>query len=216
MSKMSPPSPYLQDAVEILDAAKGKILTIGQRQKLAVELAALMLSEANKIQTRSEKRKQAELARMMKDPRGKAFTTTMTDQCFRSKKSGRVAHQMIYLLKQFGIPRYLDFSKRVSLAAFQMVGRVFSPIFVPMATWTLRRQTKTVILPGEKHALSKHMQKRRKEGVRLNLNHLGEAILGEDEALQRLNVYLRDLAEDDIEYVSIKISTIFSQINLLG
>ncbi len=216
MSRMSPPSPYLQDAVEILDSAKGKILTIGQRQKLAVELAALMLNEANKIQTRSEKRKQAELARMMKDPRGKAFTTTMTDQCFRSKKSGRVAHQMIYLLNQFGIPRYLDFSKRLSLAAFQLLGRAFSPIFVPMATWTLRRQTKTVILPGEKHALSKHMHKRRKEGVRLNLNHLGEAILGEDEALQRLNVYLHDLAENDIEYVSVKISTIFSQINMLG
>ncbi|HEX4839154.1 MAG TPA: bifunctional proline dehydrogenase/L-glutamate gamma-semialdehyde dehydrogenase [Rhabdochlamydiaceae bacterium] len=216
MSRTSPPSPVLQEAAEILDSAKGKILTIGQRQKLAVELAALMLTEANKIQTRSEKKRQAELARMMKDPRGKAFTTTMTDQCFRSKKSARVAHQMIYLLNQFGIPRYLDFSKQLSLAAFQWIGRALSPIFVPLATWTLRRQTKTVILPGEKNALSKHMRKRRKEGVRLNLNHLGEAILGEDEAQHRLNVYLHDLAEDDIEYVSIKISTIFSQINLLG
>jgi RHH-type proline utilization regulon transcriptional repressor/proline dehydrogenase/delta 1-pyrroline-5-carboxylate dehydrogenase len=216
MSKMSPPSLHLQEAVEILDTAKGKILTIGQRQKLAVELAALMLEEANKIQTRSEKKRQAELARMMRDPRGKAFTTTMTDQCFRSKKTGRVAHQMIYLLNQFGIPRYLDWSKRLSLAAFQYMGRALSPIFVPMATWILRRQTRMVILPGEKHALAKHMHKRRKEGVRLNLNHLGEAILGEEEALQRLSVYLHDLAQDDIEYVSIKISTIFSQINMLG
>jgi RHH-type proline utilization regulon transcriptional repressor/proline dehydrogenase/delta 1-pyrroline-5-carboxylate dehydrogenase len=216
MSKMSPPSHYLQEAVEILDTTKGKILTIGQRQKLAVELAALMLEEANKIQTRTEKKKQAELARMMRDPRGKAFTTTMTDQCFRSKKSARVAHQMIYLLNQFGIPRYLDWSKRLSLAAFQLLGRTFSSIFVPMATWTLRRQTKMVILSGEKHALSKHMHKRRREGVRLNLNHLGEAILGEEEAHQRLEVYLHDLAQEDIEYVSIKISTIFSQINMLG
>ena len=216
MSRKSSPSRSLQDAVEIIDSTKGKILTIGQRQKLAVELAALMLQEANQIQTRSEKKRQAELARMMRDPRGKAFTTAMTDQCFRSKKSGRVAHQMIYLLNQFGIPRYLGLSKRFSLAAFQLLGRVFSPIFVPLATWTLRRQTKTVILPGEKHALSKHIRKRRKEGVRLNLNHLGEAILGEREAKDRLEVYLQDLARDDIEYVSIKISTIFSQINLLG
>jgi RHH-type proline utilization regulon transcriptional repressor/proline dehydrogenase/delta 1-pyrroline-5-carboxylate dehydrogenase len=213
---MSPPSHTLQEAVEILDTAKGKILTVSQRQKLAVELAALMLEEANKIQTRAEKKRQSELARMMLDPRGKAFTTMMTDQCFRSKKSGRVAHQMIYLLNQFGIPRYLDGSKRISLAAFQHVGRALSPIFVPLATWTLRRQTKTVILPGEKHALSRHMRKRRKEGVRLNLNHLGEAILGEEEAHHRLSVYLNDLAQDDIEYVSIKISTIYSQINMLG
>lgn len=216
MSKMSPPSRYLQEAFEILDATKGKILTIGQRQKLAVELASAMLLEANKIQTHSEKKRQSELARMMIDPRGKAFTTTMTDQCFRSKKSGRIAHQMVYLLNQFGIPRYLDWSKRFSLAAFQLLGQALSPIFVPLATWTLRRQTKTVILPGEKRALSKHMRKRRKEGVRLNLNHLGEAILGESEAKHRLEVYLHDLAQEDIEYVSIKISTIYSQINLLG
>lgn len=215
-SKMSPPSHHLQEALEILDTAKGKILTVGQRQKLTVELAAHMLEEANKIQTRAERKKQSELARMMQDPRGKAFTTYMTDQCFRSKKSQRVAHQMVYLLNQFGIPRYLDWSKRLSLAAFQSLGRALAPIFVPMATWTLRRQTKTVILPGEKHALSKHMHKRRREGVRLNLNHLGEAILGEEEAKHRLNVYLQDLAQDDIEYVSVKISTIFSQINLLG
>jgi RHH-type proline utilization regulon transcriptional repressor/proline dehydrogenase/delta 1-pyrroline-5-carboxylate dehydrogenase len=52
--------------------------------------------------------------------------------------------------------------------------------------------------------------------VRLNLNHLGEAILGEDEAKKRLDVYLNDLKNPEIDYVSIKISTIFSQINLLS
>ncbi len=209
-------SPYLQEAMGIVEGVRGKILTLGQRQKLAVGLAAAMLNEANRIQTRAEKKKQAELARMMVDPRGKAFTTAMTDECFRSKKSPRVADQLVYLLNQFGIPQYLDGPKRFSLAMFQSMGRALSYILVPIATGILRRQTKTVILPGEKHALSKHMHKRRAEGVRLNLNHLGEAILGEDEALRRLAVYLDDLTRDDIEYVSIKISTIFSQINLLG
>lgn len=207
---------HLKEAQDLLESTREKILTVGQRQKLAVSLAAHMLEEANRIQTRAERQKQAELARMMKDPRGKAFTTAMTDECFRSNKSGRVANQLCYLLDQFGVPRYLDWTKRLSLMAFQAVGKTFSFLFVPMAKWILRRQTKTVILPGEKSALSKHMRKRRAEGVRLNLNHLGEAILGEEEAIHRLNVYLQDLAQDDIEYVSVKISTIFSQINLLA
>ena len=60
------------------------------------------------------------------------------------------------------------------------------------------------------------MEKRRLEGVRLNLNHLGEAILGEEEAKRRLGVYLSDLEQPDIEYISVKISTIYSQIHLLG
>ena len=209
-------SQNLQDAIDLVDSVKGKILTVGQRQRLAVELAAHLLSEANRVQTRKEKRRQAELARMMQDPRGKAFTNYMTDQCFRSHKKGRVAHQMVYLLNHFGVPKYLDWTKRFALSMFQSFGETFSFALVPMATWFLRRQTSSVILPGEKHALSKHMHRRRKEGVRLNLNHLGEAILGEEEAQRRLKVYLADLARDDIEYVSIKISTIFSQINLLG
>lgn len=216
MRRIMGSSHNIQEALEIIDSVRGKILTVGQRQKHAVQLAAYMLNEANLIQTRAEKRKQKELARMMQDPRGKAFTTRMTDECFRSHKASRVASQMVYLLDQFGIPKYLGWTKQLALAAFRMLGKPLAPLLVPLATYILRRETRTVILPGEKHALAKHMKKRRAQGVRLNLNHLGEAILGEEEAVARLNVYLDDLARDDVEYVSIKISTIFSQINLLG
>lgn len=210
------PSHYLQEALEIIDSARGKIFTVGQRQKQATMLAALMLEEANRIQSSKEKRRQKQLARMMHDPRGKAFTTKMTDECFRSHTSSRVASQMVYLLDQFGVPGYLGWTKRLALTIFQSIGKMCAPFLVPLAVWILRRETRSVILPGEKHALSKHMRKRRAQGVRLNINHLGEAILGEKEALHRLQVYLDDLARDDIEYVSVKISTIFSQINLLG
>ena len=40
--------------------------------------------------------------------------------------------------------------------------------------------------------------------------------MGEEEAKRRLGVYLKDLQQEDIEYISVKISTIFSQIHLLG
>jgi RHH-type proline utilization regulon transcriptional repressor/proline dehydrogenase/delta 1-pyrroline-5-carboxylate dehydrogenase len=216
MQKSHRESPHLHAAIELLESVQGKVMTVKQRQEAAVELASYMLDEANDIQTHEEKKKQAQLARMMRDPRGKAFTTSMTDQCFRSSRSSRVANQLVYLLNLFGIPKYLDFFKRVELGIFQVFGKALSFLFVPFATWALRRETATVILPGERRALSKHMQKRRKEGVRLNLNHLGEAILGEAEAARRLDVYLKDLAQNDIEYVSVKISTIFSQINLLS
>jgi RHH-type proline utilization regulon transcriptional repressor/proline dehydrogenase/delta 1-pyrroline-5-carboxylate dehydrogenase len=216
MSKMETDSAYLRQAAEELRAAHGVTLTAQDRQKAAISLAAAMLEEATRTQTFKEKRIQAELARMMHDPRGKAFTTSMTDECFRSHKSPRVASQLVFLLRQFGVPSYLNLFKRIQLGLFEKLGSAFSYLLVPLATLMLRRATKTVILPGEKGALSKHMRKRRQEGVRLNLNHLGEAILGEEEALRRLNVYLKDLAADDVEYVSIKISTIFSQIHLIG
>src|SRR5580658_2196996 len=112
MSEREYESGYIRRACEQLEAVRGKTLTLDQREKTAVELAGDMLREANRTITFSEKRVQAELARMMRDPKGKAFTMFMTDQCFRSHRSPRVANQMIYLLNQFGIPNYLDFMKR--------------------------------------------------------------------------------------------------------
>jgi RHH-type transcriptional regulator, proline utilization regulon repressor / proline dehydrogenase / delta 1-pyrroline-5-carboxylate dehydrogenase len=216
MPPHEPESAYMKEAREILSSSESKPMSLKQRQQLAVNLAASMLKEANRTMTREEKKIQAELSRMMRDPVGKVFTTSMTDQCFRSHKSSRVANQMIYLLNQFGIPKYLGWSKRISLGIFQVLGKPFCSIFVPAATFTLRKATAKVILPGEKGALKRHMHHRRQEGVRLNLNHLGEAILGEEEALRRLHTYMKDLEQDDIEYISVKISTIFSQIHLLG
>ncbi len=208
-------SPRIQQARAKLEGHRNRPLSPAAREKETVELAALMLEEAIAIQTSEERRQQAEIARMMTDPRGKSFTMMMTDECFRSKKTKRIAEQIIYLLSQFGVPRYLDSFKRFGLEMFKIFGKAFHFILVPLAIGELRKNTSKVILPGEKAALSAHMAKRRKEGVRLNLNHLGEAILGEEEAIHRLNIYLKDLEESDIEYISIKISTIFSQINLL-
>lgn len=72
------------------------------------------------------------------------------------------------------------------------------------------------VIPGEKEALYSHLNKRKKDGVRMNLNHLGEAVLGEGEAQTRLATYLKDMEAPEIEYISVKISTIYSQINSLA
>ncbi len=206
----------MQKAIDYLEQTRGKPLSPEQREKLAIDLASCMLQEASKTQTPGELKKQQQLARMMKDASGKAFTTSMTDQCFRSSTPKRIANQINYLLGEFGIPRYLDFFKRLQLFAFRYISPILAPIIVPLVTFALRKETSSVILPGEQTALSKHMRLRREQGVRINLNHLGEAILGEKEAKKRLDVYLHDLSREDVEYVSIKISTIYSQIHLLA
>lgn len=204
------------EAIEILDRVKSKPISSQERKKLAIELAALMLEEASHRMTSKEKALQEQLSRLMKDPIGKAFTTAMTDECFRSSCHKRVADQMIYLLNELGIPQYLDPIKRSELLTFKFLGPSISQYLVPLATRALRKQTESVILPGEAALLTKHLRARKMEGVRQNLNHLGEAILSESEAKKRLHIYLEDLKNPDIDYISVKISTIFSQINLLA
>lgn len=211
-----PSSPILRQAFDLLEQAKSRKASLAETRSSAIELASYMLEEASRIQTYSEKKRQQQLARMMTDPKGKAFTTCMTDQGFRSHNAQRAANQINHLIDQFGIPSYFDPFKRLQLSAFRVLSPFFAKLLMPLVTFALRKETSSVILPGEYKALTKHMHLRREQGVRINLNHLGEAILGEQEAKKRLSVYLKDLEQEDIEYISVKISTIFSQINLLS
>ena len=209
-------SPGIQKARQLIQAAKGRTLSLAERTQSAIELAGIMLDEAHQIQTPKEKREQDQLARMVNDPLGKVFTTAMTDQCFRSKNPHRVANQLVYVLKKFGIPKFLSWPKQLGLLTAKVLGNIIPQIIVPVTKHVLRKETSRVILPGEPKELAKHMQTRRKEGVRINLNHLGEAILGEEEAERRLQIYLNDLAKPEVEYISVKISTICSQLNLIA
>jgi len=205
-----------EDATEILNHVKGNPQTLSERKRLSSELAAFMLLEANRTMTSHERSVQEMLSRLMRDALGKGFTTVMTDQCFRSHSHKRAADQMIYLLNQLGVPQYLDWVKRAELFAFKALGPQLAQFLVPLANAALRKETAQVILPGEAALLKKHLIERQAEGVRLNLNHLGEAILSEAEAKNRLHLYLEDLKHPDIHYISVKISTLFSQIQLIA
>lgn len=207
---------YHNTAQKLLDSVREQKHSLAELEEKAIALAALILFEATHLQTHAEKSRQQQLARMMIDPSGKDFTTAMTDQCFRSDNVSRIADQLVYLLDQYGIPRYLSLPKRAGLKLFQKMGRSSPGLFVPILKKLLRDETAAVILPGEDEELAKHMAQRQQEHVRINLNHLGEAILGEEEALRRLQSYCDDLQKPDVDYISVKISTIYSQINLLA
>jgi RHH-type proline utilization regulon transcriptional repressor/proline dehydrogenase/delta 1-pyrroline-5-carboxylate dehydrogenase len=209
-------SESISKAKEIIASVKGKNYSLSQLKELSIELTALLLKEAQHILTSEEKHQLSEISRMMEDPKGKLFAFTLTDQCFRSNSAARTADQVVYVLKNMGIPKFFPPSKRFGLRLFKWFARWMPRLFVPRLKHMLRKATSKVILPGEPKALSKHMAQRKREGVRINLNHIGEMILGEEEAERRLKTYIADLRKPDVEYMSIKISTIFSQINPLS
>jgi RHH-type transcriptional regulator, proline utilization regulon repressor / proline dehydrogenase / delta 1-pyrroline-5-carboxylate dehydrogenase len=207
---------YFNQAIALIKSVKGKATSPDLRSHKAIDLAALLLKEALHTQTSHDRRHQTEIARLMEDPLGKAFTAQVTDQCFRSKDSKRAADQLVYTLKKFGVPKFFSMAKRFKMLLFKWFAKSLPTIFVPLTQRLIRQETSQVILPGENSKLVKHLQQRKKEKVRINLNRLGEAILGEDEALHRMELYLADLARPEIEYISVKISTIYSQLNLLS
>lgn len=206
---------FLAQAKRLINSVRGKPVPAEQLKTQAVELAALLLQEAKRQEKPREQRIQKQLARMMNDPQGKAFTAFMTDQCFRSSDPARVADQLCYLIKQLGVPKFLSPFARLQIACFKFLGPLLPSLFIPLTKRLLRREMSNVILPGEPAPLARHIKARERAGIRVNLNHLGEAILGEEEAKERLQVYLDDLAKPEVDYISIKVSTIYSQIHLL-
>jgi len=182
----------------------------------AIQLAQTLLDTAKADQTTVEYAQAQKIAGMMTDHAGKNLTIALSDQAFRSHKHGRVANQIKFLIEQYGIPQYFAWWERGALWLGNMVAQVAPSLVVPFIVAYLRRETRAVILPSETKPLNHYIQTRRESGTRLNINQLGEAILGEGEAQRRFDAYLALLARDDVEYVSVKISSIFSQINLVA
>jgi RHH-type transcriptional regulator, proline utilization regulon repressor / proline dehydrogenase / delta 1-pyrroline-5-carboxylate dehydrogenase len=180
----------------------------------AVELAEALLREALAQQTAEERARAGKLARMMTDPHGKELTIALADQAFRSRRPERIADQLAYLLERYGVPQYMDWWERVALLLGGAMAHYLPSLVVPPIVARLRHETQNVILPGEEEDLRRYLEERRRADMRLNLNQLGEAILGEAEAARRLEAYLALLARDDVEYISVKVSSVFSQIDL--
>lgn len=182
----------------------------------AVELAAKLLAAAKADQSMGERAQAAKIGGMMNDPDGKTLTMLMPDQAFRSHNAARVSGQIRHLTNRYGIPAYMQTWERAALWLGNLAGQIAPDLVVPFIVAKLRAETNNVILPSEPDQFKAYLDKRRATGTRLNINQLGEAILGEGEAQKRLDAYLNLLANPDVEYISVKISSIFSQIHLIA
>jgi RHH-type proline utilization regulon transcriptional repressor/proline dehydrogenase/delta 1-pyrroline-5-carboxylate dehydrogenase len=182
----------------------------------AVALAETWQKRANKLLQPREKRRFKQLARLLASPTDKILLTQLIDQSFRSANPRRVADQICYLFAEYGIPAFLTPIERMLMQVFQYAARVFPNFMVSKLIAKMRAQSSHAIIPGEADALQTYLQNRSGQKVRVNINHLGEAVLGENEARKQLDQYLCDLKNPNIEYVSVKISAIYSQIQPLA
>ncbi len=179
----------------------------------AIYVARQLQERATTLQTSAERRQQAELDRMMQHPSDKATLMQLTDQAFRSKAWARSADQLVHVLDAQGVPRFFSPLDRAMLRGFQSFGGYLPGVSMPLVKEKMRHETANVVLPAEEELLHDHLVARRDEGLRMNVNELGEALLGEQEARRRLDAYLAALQRPEIEVISVKISTIYSQIS---
>src|ERR1035438_2606290 len=151
----------------------------------AVFLARRLQERATELQTAPEKRQQAELDRMLQTPSDKATLAQITDQAFRTNDPHRAVEHLTHILDVQGVPRFFGPVDRTLMKGFQSFGSYLPGVALPLVKEHMQKETANVILPGEKDLLVQHLSERTREGVRMNVNFFGEAILGGPTAEQR-------------------------------
>ena len=182
----------------------------------AVDLAVRLLIESAARRPRSERRRLARLARMVADPAGKSFALALTDEVLRIRQPDRAARRLHDLVVDTGVPAFPGPLDRTALRVGAALAPAAPGLVMPLVAARLRREGGGVVLPAEDGPLRRHIARRRRQGIRLNINVLGEAILGEEEAARRADAVLRQLRRPDVGYVSVKISSVYSQVSALA
>ncbi|MDO3693579.1 bifunctional proline dehydrogenase/L-glutamate gamma-semialdehyde dehydrogenase [Wenyingzhuangia sp. chi5] len=150
-------------------------------------------------------------------PESKHFLIQMMDVAFRSKNYKKVAEHVIHLLKTHKNYQALFTPiENVLLKTFSVVGKIIPTFSVSIMLKKIQATSSDVVFFINSQKFKKHAQKRKNQNITLNVNLIGEALIGEDEAQKRILGYLTLLNRKDVNYISIKISTIFSQISSLA
>ncbi|WP_213816028.1 bifunctional proline dehydrogenase/L-glutamate gamma-semialdehyde dehydrogenase [Glaciihabitans sp. dw_435] len=152
------------------------------------------------------------LAGVLKDPKGLEFTLGFVDRVVRPEDLKVAGRNLERVAKS--VPSFLPLHLRAAIA----LGGTFAPILpwpvVPIARKVLRDMVSHLVIDATPAQLDQTLEKLRAEGTRLNLNLLGEAVLGDDEADSRLRGTRDLLARPDVDYVSIKASSVASQLSM--
>ena len=152
------------------------------------------------------------LAGVLKDPNGLAFTVGFVDGVMRPEDLGVAGRNLEQVAKL--TPKFLPWYLRAAIRVGGVVAPVLPWVVIPIARRVLRRMVGHLVLDATPAKLGPSIAMLRESGNRLNLNLLGEAVLGEDEAHRRLRGTHEFLARDDVDYVSIKVSSVVSQLSM--
>jgi RHH-type proline utilization regulon transcriptional repressor/proline dehydrogenase/delta 1-pyrroline-5-carboxylate dehydrogenase len=152
------------------------------------------------------------LAKLLKDPHGLEFTIGFVDRVVRPDDH-RVAARNLRALA-LHTPSFLPATQRVLLKLGAVTAVLFPVMVVSIARRTLRRMVGHLVVDARPAQLGRTIKRLRAGGDRLNLNLLGEAVLGEGEAARRRDGTLELLERDDVDYVSVKVSSVASQLSM--
>ena len=179
----------------------------------AVATARRWLASADDV-TRGERRTAEQLGTLLADEDGLDFATGFVDRVMRAESDEVGATALRRLVSASGgDAAFLGGIDRLLLGAGALLAPVIPGVVVPLARRRLRQLVGHMVLDATPKDLAPQLDAARQAvGAALNVNLLGEAVLGADEARRRRDTTVALVARDDVDYVSVKLSSITAQI----
>jgi RHH-type proline utilization regulon transcriptional repressor/proline dehydrogenase/delta 1-pyrroline-5-carboxylate dehydrogenase len=181
---------------------------------VAVERTKELMRQSEKLRDRREKASRKRVARLFKDPKAIEATITLTDEVMRIssvQSSSRIFRRAAKKASLVGFGAI----NALGLHFIGVLSRIVPGPIVRVVHQRVRALSKDLILASESEKLSKHLAKRSSKGTSLNINVLGEAVLGDHEAEQRFQSILEMMRRPEVNYISVKLSSIVAQLIII-
>ena len=177
----------------------------------AVETARTLIAESAPNLKRYDRASRKRFTRLFKDPKAISVTVSLTDEVMRISSAKDSVRILRNAAKDASIAGF-GLLNTFGLKLIALVSRVLPrPVLFAVHT-QVKLLSKGIILPAESKHLARQIKKRGKKGIRLNINVLGEAVLGEAEANERFERVVQMMQRSEVDYVSVKLSSVASQI----
>ncbi len=181
----------------------------GQR---SARRAEQWMDDVPRERTRREVRVRTRLARLIDEPDALGLIISVTDDVVRTR-SPRAAARSLRDAVSRGGRRGFSWVDWRSLQAVSYAAHVVPRVAQAAVVWRLRNLTREVIGTTDEQRLRRVVERRREEGIRLNINVLGEAVLGPREAGGRMDRAVAMMRRPYVDYVSVKLSSLVAHLD---
>ena len=173
-------------------------------------LADLAVARAQKWVRESEKypedRAAKLLSQVLEDQAGLDFTVAFVDGVIRPEDI-KVAAEELNRLSSSSVS-FLPWYLRLPFKVGGAMAPLLPKMVIPITRTVFAKLVGDLVLDVSDAKLGPAIERLKQGGMRLNMNLLGEAILGDEEANKRLTDTMALLERPDVEYVSLKVSAV--------
>ncbi|WKD61288.1 Bifunctional protein PutA [Corynebacterium ciconiae DSM 44920] len=195
-----------------LDQITDRAIARAQRWMRETETASVSKREAKNT---------ALLSEMVRSEGGIDFTMGFVDRVARPEDNAVSARELNRLASPLdsqrraktAIPDFMGVVNKSLITAGSLLAPAMPQVAMPIARTKLRQMVGHLVFDAQGSKLDKLLDRAAEQGFQLNVNLLGEAVLGEKEADRRLERTLELLENPKVTYVSIKASAVVSQLN---